>query len=81
MSLAMYTELAAHLGQITSVNTELHGQDAVNFDYNDSQIAAISISYGDQVDQDLVQKILDHYGTWQKESETKDPKPDLLLQM
>ncbi len=77
----MFTELAAHLGQITFVSTELHKQDALKFDYNDSQIAAISISYGDEVAQDLIQKILDHYGTWQKESETKSLKPNLLLQI
>jgi hypothetical protein len=61
----MYKELSAHLSQITALTAELHWQDAQDFDYNDSQIAAISISYRQESSQ-LVQKILNHYGFWQE---------------
>lgn len=83
LSLAMYTELATHLNQVASVNTELHTQTAKDFNYDASQIAAISISYGDETDgnetdQILLRKILDYYGNWQQEVETLNP--NLLFQ-
>jgi hypothetical protein len=77
----MYKELSAHLSQVTGVSTELHWQDAQNFDYNDSQIGAISISYSQEFrpeSADLVQKILNHYGTWQ-EQQVENLKPNLLI--
>lgn len=75
----MYKELSAHLSQVTGVGTELHWQDAQNFDYNDSQIAAISISYS-QESADLVQKILNHYGVWQ-EQQVEALNPNLSFQL
>jgi hypothetical protein len=79
--LAMYKELAAHLGQISSVSVELQWQNAKNFDYSASQIAAINLSYS-QEDVDLVRKILDCYGTWQEqESEVEAVRSNLLFQV
>ena len=76
----MYKELAAHLSQVTSVNAELHLQDALDFDYDASQIAAISISYV-QESADLVQKILNHYGIWQEQlPQVEILNPNLLFQ-
>ncbi|WP_051023595.1 hypothetical protein [Synechococcus sp. PCC 7502] len=76
----MYKELAVHLGQVPAVSTELHWQDAQNFDYNDSQIAAISITFDPDVNHnsdnnnampELITRILNHYGTWHQVAETK----------
>jgi hypothetical protein len=79
LPLAMYKELAAHLSQVNSVNVELEWQDAKNFDYSASQIAAIAVSYNQEF-RDLVQKILDHYGAWQ-EQEVEVVRSDLLFQI
>jgi len=76
----MYKELSAHLRQVNSVSVELQWQNTKNFNYNDSQIAAISVSYSLEAG-DLVQKILDYYGTWQEqESEVEIMRSDLLFQ-
>jgi len=77
----MFKELSAHLSQVTGVSTELHWQDVQKFDYNDSQIAAISIIYGQELRQesaDLVQKILNHYGMWQ-EQQVETLNPNILI--
>lgn len=84
LSLAMYKELATHLNQVTSVTTNLYGQDAEEFDYNHSQISAISISYGQKLEktEDLVKKILDHYGKWyEQEAKLESMISNLYLTM
>jgi len=77
--LAMYKELAAHLRQVNSVSVELQWQNTKNFDYSASQIAAINISYSQEAE-DLVQKILGYYGTWQ-EQEVEAVRSNLLFQL
>ncbi len=65
LPLAMYQELAAHLRQVNSVEVEMVSQNASNFDYSYSQIAGITVSHGDE-NVELVQKILNFYGSWQE---------------
>jgi 7-cyano-7-deazaguanine synthase in queuosine biosynthesis len=80
----MYKELSAHLNQVDSVMTNLHGLDAKEFDYNHSQISAISISYGQESEktQELVKKILHHYGTWHSQATNLEAiSSNLLLQI
>jgi 7-cyano-7-deazaguanine synthase in queuosine biosynthesis len=79
----MYKELAAHLNQVDSVITNLHGQDAKEFDYNYSQTSAISISYGQESEKvdDLVKKILNHYGAWHYQEVNVEVKTSMLLQI
>ncbi len=81
LSLAMYKELAAHLGQVPLLKAELCLQNAKEFDYNDSQIAAIDISYSHETE-DLVQKILNHYGAWHElDSKIESQNSNLLFQL
>lgn len=70
----MYKELAAHLGQIPLLNAELCVQNAKVFDYSDSQIASIDISYSLETE-DLVRKILNHYGTWREHDAIESQSP------
>jgi hypothetical protein len=67
----MYRELAAHLAQVQGISTKLEAQNALNFSYEASQIAAIQIIYDDQQLSDrthtLIKAILDHYGSWQEQ--------------
>jgi hypothetical protein len=53
LPLAMYYELAAHLAQLPGIITELIWQDRQQFDYLDSQIAAIAIESSFNLDCDL----------------------------
>lgn len=64
LPLAMYRELAVHLRQVNLVETTLYPQDAASFNYDDSQVGAIAISFPSS-SYDLVRKILSNYGTWQ----------------
>jgi hypothetical protein len=43
--LAVYREISAHLRQVTGVNATLIPQTSQQFDYNQSQIAGLSIEY------------------------------------
>lgn len=46
LPLAVYRELAAHLRQLSEVETTLISQEARPFDYLESQVAGIIITYG-----------------------------------
>jgi hypothetical protein len=45
LPLAVYREIAAHLRQITGVEVDLIPQSSQQFDYNQSQIGGLSISW------------------------------------
>lgn len=66
ITLAMYRELASHLEQIDGVNVELMWQGDRKFSYLGSQIGGLYLTYpaNCQNQQDLIEKILNHYGSW-----------------
>ncbi|MBD3882310.1 hypothetical protein IFO70_11115 [Phormidium tenue FACHB-886] len=80
LPLAVYREVAAHLGQVVGVRVNLLPQGAneaapavpPQFDYSLSQLAGLRIEFtpeADQLSQQRVQQILayygDRFGTWQ----------------
>lgn len=76
LPLAVYREIAAHLGQVDSVETELLPQEATEFDYMQSQVGWLRIRHADDLktaDKAQLQKILDFYaerfGPWQRRSD------------
>lgn len=46
LPLAVYREIAAHLQQVEGVQVDLIPQSSQEFDYNQSQIAGLSVSLG-----------------------------------
>jgi hypothetical protein len=73
LPLAVYREVAAHLRQVTGVEVELLPQLAQTFDYRQSQIGGLRLSYtsaANPVSQQRVQQILayygERYGDWQQ---------------
>lgn len=46
LPLAVYREMAAHLRQVGGVTTELLPQRASNFDYLQSQVGGLKLTYG-----------------------------------
>ncbi|MEM6613726.1 MAG: hypothetical protein AAF652_16000 [Cyanobacteria bacterium P01_C01_bin.72] len=69
LPLAVYREVAAHLRQVVGVNTTLimrsleHDPDE-KFDYYQSQVAALEITYSENfaaADEPRVSEILDYY--------------------
>lgn len=70
ITLAMYRELASHLEQIEDVQVELFAQESREFSYLGSQIGGLKLTLSDNLperSQQLVTKILNHYGTWKSE--------------
>ena len=61
LPLAIYRELAAHLRQVEGVNVDLIPQTSTDFDYFQSQVAGVSISYPSGTNEKRVQQILDYY--------------------
>ncbi|MGF1589646.1 MAG: hypothetical protein ACFCU7_10445 [Pleurocapsa sp.] len=69
LPLAVYREVAAHLRQVAGVDTSLimrslEHDRAEKFDYDQSQIAALQISYAENIsatEQEQVAAILDYY--------------------
>ena len=69
LPLAVYREVAAHLRQVEGVDTRLimrsvEHDPTEKFDYYQSQVAAIEISYDDKIlvrEREIVQDILDYY--------------------
>ncbi|MGJ5630769.1 hypothetical protein [Nostoc sp. CALU 1950] len=45
LPLAVYREIAAHLHQVEGVEVDLISQSSQQFDYNQSQIAGLSLSW------------------------------------
>jgi hypothetical protein len=74
LPLAVYREVAAHLRQVGGVQVRLMSQTSSQFDYGQSQIEALWVSYpadlGDR-DRDRFEVILDYYaqrhGPWQRQ--------------
>lgn len=67
IALAMYRELASHIEQIEDINAELFWQESTEFSYLGSQIGGIWLTYPLTIStqsQDLLKKILNHYGNW-----------------
>jgi hypothetical protein len=65
--LAVYRELASHLEQIEDVGVELFWQESSEFSYLGSQIGGLWLTYPQTIQsqsQALIQRILNHYGTW-----------------
>jgi hypothetical protein len=72
LPLAVYREVAAHIRQVEGVDTELLPQTATTFDYLQSQVGGLQISYTSPLaptQQQRLQQILDYYaqrfGPWQ----------------
>lgn len=72
LPLAVYREVAAHLRQVSGVDVELLPQTTPIFDYFDSQIGGLQLTYHDSVSAEgrqRVDQILayygDRYGAWQ----------------
>ena len=64
LPLAVYCEIAAHLRQVEGITVELVSQTDREFDYNQSQIGSLSITYSPDLDADSlsrIRKILDYY--------------------
>ena len=78
LPLGVYREVAAHLRQVEGVEASLimrslDGDPTAEFDYYQSQVAALQINYPDnmtQSDRERVSAILDYYakryGSWQE---------------
>lgn len=65
LPLAVYREVAAHLRQVIGVDAELLPQLAQEFNYRQSQIGGLRITWGDRAtaaSRQRVQQILAHYG-------------------
>jgi hypothetical protein len=65
LPLAVYREVAAHLRQVEGVEVELLPQTATSFDYLQSQVGGLQISYANPLasaQQQRLQQILDYYG-------------------
>lgn len=72
LPLAVYREVAAHLHQVTGIEVELLPQRSQTFDYQQSQIGGLTLTYtatADAIARQRVQQILayygDRYGNWQ----------------
>lgn len=68
--MAVYREVAAHLRQVEGVSTQLLPQKAKDFDYLQSQVGGLSVSYPDQLEiETQVNSILAYYenkyGKWE----------------
>ncbi|MGB2926964.1 MAG: hypothetical protein WBB82_16815 [Limnothrix sp.] len=76
LPLAVYREVAAHLRQLPGIQIALEVQRSPSFDYHQSQIGAMLITYPENFgegDRQKVEKILDFYaqrhGIWQREKQ------------
>ena len=65
MPLMVYRELAAHLACVPGVETQLEWRKDPSFNYSASQIEALHIYQAPEADVEQIQRILDHYGSWQ----------------
>ncbi len=72
LPLAVYREIAAHLGQVGGVKAELMSQSSQQFDYRLSQVDSLVICHPDDLDaasRKRIDQILayysDRYGAWE----------------
>lgn len=64
LPLAVYREIAAHLRQVSGVETGLIPQQSQDFDYNQSQVGSLWIEYSETATsaaQERVEQILAYY--------------------
>ncbi|MFB2935486.1 hypothetical protein ACE1B6_09415 [Aerosakkonemataceae cyanobacterium BLCC-F154] len=64
LPLAVYREIAAHLRQVSGVETGLTTQQSQDFDYNQSQVGSLWIDYSEMVTataDDRIKQILAYY--------------------
>ncbi|MBD2293179.1 hypothetical protein H6G06_06685 [Anabaena sphaerica FACHB-251] len=61
LPLAVYREIAAHLHQVEGVDVDLIPQTSSEFDYNQSQIGCLSISWKPNTNEERVKQILAYY--------------------
>lgn len=61
LPLAVYREIAAHLQQLEGVDVDLIPQTSSDFDYNQSQISCLSISWQPNTNEERVKQILAYY--------------------
>lgn len=64
LPLAVYREIAAHLRQVSGVETGLTPQQSQDFDYNQSQVGSLWIEYSETATsaaQERVAQILAYY--------------------
>jgi hypothetical protein len=63
LPLAIYQELAVHLRQLPGIETKLIPQDSLQFDYQESQVGGMILTYDapDNVKQKQVADILQYY--------------------
>ena len=61
LPLAVYREISAHLRQVEGVDVDLIPQTSSDFDYDQSQIAGLSISCQPNTNEEQVKQILDYY--------------------
>jgi hypothetical protein len=61
LPLAVYREIAAHLCQVKGVHVELVTQTSPEFDYHQSQIKSLCISWQPESDFQRIQQILGYY--------------------
>jgi hypothetical protein len=57
LPLAVYREISAHLRQVIGVNVTLIPQTSQQFDYNQSQIAGLSIEYAQLSTSETYQRV------------------------
>ncbi|BFM39966.1 hypothetical protein [Synechocystis sp. LKSZ1] len=65
LPLAVYREIAAHLRQVEGIATELLPQTATQFDYAQSQVGGLRLSYPTDLGpqgQQILEDIINYYG-------------------
>jgi hypothetical protein len=64
LPLAVYREIAAHLRQVEGVQVDIVSQSSQQFDYNQSQVEALQLSFAPNLPLDnrkIVEQILGYY--------------------
>nr|WP_040553622.1 hypothetical protein [Cylindrospermopsis raciborskii] len=61
LPLAVYREIAAHLCQVKGVDVQLVTQTSLEFDYYQSQIKSLCISWQSDSNLQRIQQILEYY--------------------
>ncbi|WP_413175417.1 hypothetical protein [Anabaena azotica] len=61
LPLSVYQEIAAHLCQVEGVEVDLMPQTSCEFDYNQSQVGGLSISWTANTNEERLKQILAYY--------------------
>ncbi len=67
LPLAVYREIAAHLRQVQGVEVDLISQSSQQFDYNQSQIGGLSLSWTANSDSESRQRVNQILAYYQKQ--------------